>query len=139
MKGLFNHAQPQSETNTQCRVWAMCESCGILFSSLTNFASLSVFLSVTMTIVTWLPMRSSVFPLDAELSESEKVHSVSWSINRIWFCLSLPGRPAVLIKLLNEAERGHLCSDPDDHACRWHGQTRWHLGANYTDFTPARV
>lgn len=42
------------------------------------------------------------------------------------------------MKLLNEAKRGHLCSDPDDHACRWHRQRRWHLGAN-TDFTPARV
>lgn len=43
------------------------------------------------------------------------------------------------MKLLNEAERGHLCSHPGDHACRWHGQRTSHLGANYTDFTPARV
>lgn len=89
-------------------------------------------------------MRLSVSPLDALhfpslRSESEKVACVSWSINWSWFCLRLPGRLAALMKLLNEAERGHLCSHPDDHACRWHGRRRWHLGANYTDFTPARV
>lgn len=45
----------------------------------------------------------------------------------------------VFMKLLNEAETGHLCSDADDHACRWHGQTDWHFGANYADFTLAKV
>lgn len=84
------------------------------------------------------PSVSPSYPLYF-LSESEKVACVSWSINWSWFCLSLPGRLAALMKLLNEAERGHLCSDPSDHACLWHGQRRWHLEANYTDFTPARV
>jgi len=71
-------------------------------------------------------------------SESERVACISWSINWSWFCLSLPGRPAALMKLFNEAERGNLSPDPDDHACRWHRKRRWHLGTNYTDFTPAR-
>lgn len=89
--------------------------------------------AVTMATLPQLPPGSLNSP---GLSKSEKVLDVSWSIN--WSCLSLPGGLAGLMKLLNEAERGHLCSEPDDHACRWHRQRTWHLGAN-ADFTPARA
>lgn len=119
----------------------MCELCWMLFPLLlTNFLLfLSAFLPVTMATVTRLPTRPSAFPLDSALSVSEKVLYVSWSTNWSGLCLGLPAKLAVVMKLLNEAERGHLCSDPDDHACRWHGETGCHLGANYIDFTPARV
>ena len=92
-----------------------------------------------MAIVTCLWGLQFLFQTLCTFCESEKVACVSWSINWSWFCPRLPGRLAALMKLLNEAERGHLCSHPDDHACRWHGQRRWHLGVNYPDFTPARV
>lgn len=113
------------------------EHCLLLL--LTHFLFCLLFLSVTMAIVTRLSLRV--------LGSSSALCSLSLRK----FSTSLgpftgagpssvpPWGLGVFMKLLNEAETGHLCSDADDHACSWHGQTNWHFGANYADFTPAKV
>lgn len=113
----------------------MWDTVSFAANKLSALSGQCVFLSVTMAVANEAFSSSSRL---SELSESEKVLYVSWSINWSWFCLSLPRGKAVLMKLLNEAE-GAIFVQIFDHACRWHRQSRWHLGANYTDFTPARV
>lgn len=106
---------------------------------LTHFLCCLLLVSVTMAIVTRLSLRV--------LGSSSALRSLSLRT----FSTSLgpftgagpssvpPWGLGVFMKLLNEAETGHLCSDADDHACSWHGQTDWHFGANYADFTLAKV
>ncbi len=113
----------------------MWDTVSFAVNKLSALSGQSVFLSVTMAVAYEAFSFSSSL---SELSESEKVLYVSWSINWSWSCLSLPRGTGVLMKLLNEAE-GAIFVQIFDHACRWHRQKRWHLGANYTDFTPARV
>lgn len=113
------------------------EHCLLLL--LTHFLFCLLLLSVTMAIVTRWPLRV--------LRSSSAL--CSFSLRKFWTSLGPftgagpssvpPWGLEVFMKLLNEAETGHLCSDADDHACSWHGQTNGHFGANYADFTLAKI
>lgn len=79
----------------------MWDTVSFAANKLSALSGQSVFLSVTMAVAYEAFIFSSRLSV---LSQSEKVHYVSWSIKWSWFCLSLPRRMAVLMKLLNEAE-----------------------------------
>lgn len=128
ISGLFEHAHCQSETNPHNGVCGRCMtnvgksflSCQQTFSSFCSSARYHGFVRIGGFQLT--PLDALNFP--SLKSHFEKVACISWSINRRCFCLCFPGRMAALMKLLNEAERAHLCSRLGDHACRWQGQRR---------------
>lgn len=140
MKGWFHHSIGLKWPHTMQHVGEVWFMWDIVSFAANTLSVLSAALPVCYHGYSH-PFASEVpqFFLRTLLSEYEKVLYITWSIYWSWFCLGPPWGLAVLMKLLNEAERAHLCSDADDHACRWHGQTKWHFGANYADFTPAKI
>lgn len=138
---LNMHAASLNQSHTKQwvgDVWLMWDTGPLAADKLYALSVLLLSLSVTMASLLVRPAAT----LPDSLYFSLCLRKLPASVGPLTWAGSvsvLSGRLAALMKLLNEAERGHLCSGPDDHACHWHGQRRWHLGANYTDFTPARV
>lgn len=138
---VARHCSEKSRHNAIRRTKSVIHVGHCLLLLLTDFLFCPpLFLSVTMAIVTRLPLRVL---RSSSAHCSPKLRKFSTSLGPFTRAgTASPSPPkglGVFMKLLNEAETGHLCSDTDDHACHWHGQTNWHFGANYADFTPAKV